>query len=323
MFPQPPTNTGNTASYVVIVRQNGAVVEGQYTLGGISPSTYSSVTCIYYDTNNAEITRSVSGAKPGSCTVSDAGIPGVNKLEMRVIGIDSPPTGGYITVDGSYKPTRSMSNYGNNFGGSNSEICTTMNVNPSNMPSEQIRTDSNTGAVTWNVVPKRFNPNSLVRLQQVVVQGSNTNMGTITITPYARQNSPQIAALDSISGQANSPITGFPSDYSVDIYFFLVTMSPADSSSAIDPNQVMVTVNYCTVTVNPNTPPTFNGNQPYYMPNSVANSYNPVNPQTRKFSPMLRLIVFLHYIGAIYYGLPQQPYVQRNLLGPGNDKTVA
>jgi hypothetical protein len=274
MYPNLPTSNGNIASYVIIVRQDGVVVEGRYTLGGVSPSAYTTVTCIYFDNNNIEITRSVTEAKPGFCMVSDVGIPGVAKLEMQVHGIYSAPTGGHVTVDGTYLPTRAISNYGNMFGGTNSEICTSMNVNPSNIPSDQIKVDSYTGALTWNIVPKRVDSNSFVRVQKVVVETSNGNIGTITITPYARQNNDQIVELNSISGQANSPIRGFPNDYYANIFFFAVKMFPFYSGSEIDPNQVLINVYYCSVLGNPNTSPILNGIQPYYTQNSVDNSYN-------------------------------------------------
>jgi hypothetical protein len=273
MYPNLPTSSGNTASYVVVVRQNGIVVEGQYTLSGVPPSDYSSVICIYY-TDNVEISRSETYAKPGSCTVSDARTPGVTKLEIRVIGIYSAPTGGSIALDGTYSPTRTLSNYGSIFGGQNSEICTKMSVNPSNMPSGQIQIDSSTGALTWSIALKRFDRNSILRLQNVVVSALSTSIGTITITPYARQNGVQNIQLNSISGQANSPITGFPNDYSVDIFSVLVTMFPSYAGISIDPSQIIVTVDYCFTVGISNALPTLSGIQPYNTQNAMDNSYN-------------------------------------------------
>ena len=273
MFPSLPTSDGNLASYRVFVRQNGAVVEGIYTLDGVQPSSYSSVTCIYYNYNNVEISRSVTQTQPAFCQVSDAVTPGVNKLEMQVTGIYSAPTSGSIKLDGTYVPRGSMSNYGHLFGRGNSETCTTMRLNAFNMPNGQIQIDSNSGALTWTVVPKRFDSNSIVRLQKVLVETMSSNIGTIAITPYIRQNNDQTVQINPISGQANSPITGFANDYNVDIVYFIVMMYPIYLGYSIDPNQVAVNVDYCFVIGNPNTSPMLNGIQPYFMPNDMFNNY--------------------------------------------------
>jgi len=280
MHPNLPTSSGNTASYVVAVRQNGVVVDGQYTLSGVSPSDYSSVICIYY-ADNVEISRSENYAKPGYCTVSNVVTPSVTKLEIRVIGIYSAPTGGSIVLAGTYSPSRTLSNYGGIFGGPNSETCTTMNVNPSNIPSGQIQLDPSTGALKWSIILQRSNQNSFVRLQKVVVYTGSTSIGTIMITPYAQQNGVQNIQLNSISGQANTPIIGFPNDYSADIFSILVTMLPSYSGISIDSNQITITVYYCYVIGISNTSPMLNGIQPHNTQTVIDNSnYQP----TRMFT---------------------------------------
>jgi hypothetical protein len=281
MFPSGPTSSGNMASYVVVVRQNGVVVEGKYTLGGVPSSAYDSVTCIYYNDNDMEIARKQTFEQPGSCWVKDDGISRVRKLEMQVNGIYSPPTGGFIALDGTYTPTGRPSNFGSMFGGGNSEICTTMRVNAMNMPDGQIKMDPSTGALTWSIVPKRLDANAIVRLQKVLVETSNSNVGTITVTLYARQNNAQPVPLGSFSGQANSAITGFPTDYNMDIFFFLVTMYPIYSGSVLDANQVSVSVDYCSIIGNANTSPALNGIQPYYLQNNMG--YN-TNQQPRMYT---------------------------------------
>jgi hypothetical protein len=142
------------------------------------------------------------------------------------------------------------------------------------MPSGQIQIDSSTGALTWSIALKRFDRNSILRLQNVVVSALSTSIGTITITPYARQNGVQNIQLNSISGQANSPITGFPNDYSVDIFSVLVTMFPSYAGISIDPSQIIVTVDYCFTVGTSNALPTLSGIQPYNTQNAMDNSYN-------------------------------------------------
>jgi hypothetical protein len=283
MFPSAPTSRDKFASYGVIVRHNGVVVEGRYTLDDVSPSEYSRITCIYYNDYNVEISRSSSTAKPGYCDVTDAGMPGVKKLEMQVEGIFRAPTGGSITLAGTYAPTGRGINYGNIFGRGNSEMCTTMRVNANNMPYGQVKSDPYTGALTWTIAPQRLGPNYIVRLQNVLVNAVNAYVGMITIVPFVRQQNGQPVQLNSISGQPNIPITGFPNDYSADIVFFVVTMFPAYSNSVVNPNQASVTisVDYCYAIGSYNTSPNLNGIQPYFIQNDNNNIYNPVYQQSR------------------------------------------
>jgi hypothetical protein len=340
MFPSLPTSRGNIAYYGIIVRQNGVVVEGRYTFDGVPDSDYSSIICVYYDRNDAEITRLQSSTKPGYCDVTEAYMPGVKRLEMQVIGIYSPPTGGFINLAGTYAPSGGMSNYGSIFGGGNSEICTTMNVNSYNMPAGQINVDQNAGTLTWTIAPKRVDPNSIVRLQKILVQTTSYAIGSITVTPYAGQINNQPVQLNSISGQANLPITGFPNDYNADIVFFLVTMFPIYPGNMIDPNQVSITVNvdYCSIITNPNTSPMINGIQPYFMQNNNNNNYNPLYQQPRMFPNIfLNLFyqIFLYHAEVVYvpsgqqpgvaqtYNAPQPATIIRYTSGQNNGKTFA
>ncbi|CAM4932781.1 unnamed protein product [Rotaria socialis] len=155
---------------------------------------------------------------------------------MLVYGISSSPTGGYISLDGTYVPTRGVSNYGNAFGYRDSGICTSMCVSKFNMPNEQIKVDSATGISTWSIVPKRLDSSSTVRLEKVLVESSNADIGITTIVPVVQQNNGQLVELNSISGQANSPITDFPTDDNIDIFFVSVTMFPSyPDANQVDP----------------------------------------------------------------------------------------
>jgi hypothetical protein len=274
MYPGLPTSIGNNiASYVIIVRQDGVVIDGQYTLRDVRESDYRYVTCIYYNIDDVEIARSATAAKPGFCTVSGADMPGVKKLEMRVIGTFSAPTGGSIAVDGSYAPTGSILDYDRIFGDTDAELCPKMRINSFNMPSEQIRIDPNNGALIWNIAPKRYQLNSFVRLDKVVVETMDGNIRRIMVSPYGRRTDGQLIQLTSIEGVANLPITDFPHDYNVDIVFFVVTMFPFDFGNAVDPNRVTVVVDYCSIIKNPNALPMLNGIQPYYIQN-IDNGFN-------------------------------------------------
>ncbi|CAF3277609.1 unnamed protein product [Rotaria socialis] len=155
---------------------------------------------------------------------------------MLVYGISSSPTGGYVSLDGIYVPTRGVSNYGNAFGYRDSGICTSMCVSKFNMPNEQIKVDSATGISTWSIVPKRLDSSSTVRLEKVLVGSSNADIGITTIVPVVQQNNGQLVELNSISGQANSPITDFPTDDNIDIFFVSVTMFPSyPDANQVDP----------------------------------------------------------------------------------------
>ena len=283
MFPFAPTSRDKFASYEVIVRHNGVVVEGRYTLDDVPPSDYSRIICIYYNADNVQISRSLCETKPGYCDVSDAGMPGVKKLQMQVEGIYQAPTGGSITLAGTYAPTGGAIDYGKIFGRGNSEMCTKMRVNANDIPDGQVKSDPYTGALTWTIAPQRFDSNYIVRLQNVLVNAVNAYVGMITIVPFARQQNGQPVQLNSISGQPNIPITGFPNDYSADIVFFVVTMFPAYSNSVVNPNQARITVSvdYCSAIGNSNTSPMLNGVQPYFIPNDNNNIYNPVYQQPR------------------------------------------
>ncbi|CAM4820364.1 unnamed protein product [Rotaria magnacalcarata] len=279
IFPYLPTRNGNLASYLAFVRQHGSVIEGRYTLGGVPVSDYDYVTCVYYNHHNIEISRLQISTKPGFCDVTSTGIPDVRKLEMLVYGISSSPTGGYISLDGTYVPTRGVSNYGNIFGYRDSEICTSMRVSTFNMPNEQIKVDSATGTSTWSIVPKRLDSSSTVRLEKVLVESSNADIGITTIVPVLQQNNGQLVELNSISGQANSPIADFPTDDNIDIFFVSVTMFPSYPGRIVDPSQVSVTVDYCSLLGNSNESPNANNMYPYFLPNNMDSNNNNYNQQ--------------------------------------------
>ncbi|CAF4382401.1 unnamed protein product [Rotaria socialis] len=279
IFPYLPTRNGNLASYIAFVRQHGSVIEGRYTLGGVSVSDYDYVTCVYYNHHNIEISRLRISTKPGFCDVTSTGIPDVRKLEMLVYGISSSPTGGYISLDGTYVPTRGVSNYGNIFGYRDSEICTSMRVTTFNMPSEQIKVDSATGTSTWSIVPKRLDSSSTVRLEKVLVESSNSNIGITTVVPAVQQNNGQLVELNSISGQANSPITDFPTDDNIDVFFVSVTMFPSYPGGIVDSSQVSVTVDYCSLLGNSNESPNANNMYPYFLPSNMDSNNNNYNQQ--------------------------------------------
>ncbi|CAF4269919.1 unnamed protein product, partial [Rotaria magnacalcarata] len=83
------------------------------------------------------------------------------------------------------------------------------------------------GTSTWSIVPKRLDSSSTVRLEKVLVESSNADIGITTIVPVVQQNNGQLVELNSISGQANSPIADFPTDDNNDIFFVSVTMFPS------------------------------------------------------------------------------------------------
>lgn len=246
MFPNLPTSYGNTASYSVVVRQNGVVVEGKYTLNGVSPTAYSSVTCILYDDNNRIISSTLTQVKPGICSVQDDGVTRVTRLVMNVEGIFYPPTGGYISVYGTYLPPEDgFSDIGDMIGSDDGEICTNMLVNAINMPEDQMRVDPLTGTLQWNVVPRSFESESMARIKQVFVQSTTPLLAMITVTPYVANMNGEPVRWRSISGLTNTPIVGFPSDYQYDVLFLIVTVQRRYTSDVIDPNRISIKIDYC------------------------------------------------------------------------------
>lgn len=243
------TSNGNTASYQVIVRQYGTLIPGSYMLVNVDPSAYNSIICIYYN-DNVEIIRTSSTSKPGSCIVSENYAPGVTRLVMQVIGIYSAPTGGSITLRST---------------GSN--LCTTMSVDSSNAANSQIITDQSTGKLIWSIVTTRLVPNVIIYIQQITVQSSMNNIGLVEIVPYARSSDTTLYPLNSLSGQINTPITGFPTN--VDIGGITFIISPSVSSYPINANQMIININFCYSSQN-----MLLGTQPYYMQNPLDNIYN-------------------------------------------------
>lgn len=272
MFPKPPTSMGNTAAYNVVVRQNGALVEGTYTLDGIDPSAYDSITCIYYNEYGQEIRRVQNYQKPGSCYVQDDGRSRLQRLEIRANGVSSAPLGGFITLDGKYRPGQiNPIDLPSMIGGSNSEVCTSMRVSASNMPDGQLRIDPQSGGLIWYVVPKQFDPNSVVRVRNVLVQSSNPNVGGVIVTPGARFTDGTATQLGALTGQINAGISGFPDDYTMDITCLEIRVLPAFNGVSIDPNDIVITVYYCSTIGTSSAPLLSNTIQPY-MPQA------PVNP---------------------------------------------
>ncbi|CAF3765987.1 unnamed protein product [Rotaria sp. Silwood1] len=178
-------------------------------------------------------------------------------------------------------PAGSPLNYGNVFGSRNADTCTTIRVSASDMSKEQIKVDSYTGAVTWNIELKRVDSTSSIRLKKILVETSTNDIGMITIIPLALQNNGQLVQLNSISGQINSPITDFRMYYNMDIYSCLITMFPIYSGNAIDQNQISITVDYCSFIENQNRIPKFNSINPYYSRNNIDYKDNIVNQQPR------------------------------------------
>lgn len=283
IFPHVPTSIGKTASYLAFVRQHDAVVEGRYTLQGVPSSAYNHITCVYYNADNSEITRSRISAKPGFCDVGHAHVPSVHQLEIQVKGVSRAPTDGYLSLDGTYTPVKEVPNYGKIFGNKDAELCQSLCFDALNTPNDQIKTDSNTGEITWNVVPKRLDSSSSIRLERIIVETSITNIGTITVTPIALQNDGQFVQLNSISGQVNSPITDFQNDNTMDIYLVSVTMHPTNSDSTIDPNQISILVDYCSLLGSERRSPNRNSLNSFFVSNLGLN-INKHNPRPCMFS---------------------------------------
>lgn len=170
---------------------------------------------------------------------------------------------------------RPSSANGNSPTGGNGESCQQMSVDPSNIPSSLTQTDPSTGALTWSIVPQRPNSNYAVRLRSILVQAPNNNIGTVIVIPYTQQTAgTQAVPLNSFSGQANAAIPAAPADYSANILFFLLTMSPLYPGSGIDPNQITVMIDYCYISQLPNTLPGLNNIPSYYLPNGIDNAAN-------------------------------------------------
>ena len=267
VFPHPPAITNNKASYMIIVRQNGVVIEGRYTLHGIPPSMYTSILCIYYNNFGQEIGRTPATGPSGYCLVQDDGISGLTKLEMQVVGNLFAPSNGLITIDGSYMPTPGRPpNFSTMLGGPNSEICTSMDVKASNMPPEQIKVD-NLGALLWVIVPQRLFENSICHLRYVVLTTQNFNVGDITVIPYVQQYNDPPRAMRSVSGVSNMRITGFPNGDGMNTSFILVSVSPKDPGTMFDRNELSINVNYCCSEMSRwNTMPGSIDSQPYIPP---------------------------------------------------------
>ena len=275
MLTSSPMSKGNIASYILFVRQNGAIVEGKYILDDVPSSDYSSITCVYYNGNNEEISRRQSNTQPGYCWVQDHGNSSLNVLEMQVHGVSSPPVGGSIDLDGSYTPAESeIPDLGGIFGKENSEFCTTMPVNSTNLPKANVKFNETSGVLTWNIVPRRFDPTALVRVQKVYVSTMDDGVGVVTVVPYVRGNDGKPVALDSYSGTANKPIEGFPADYTTNIFYLLVIIAPIDPKTDIDPDQLMIGVDYCASSDVPVAPSMLDAIQPYFSQDDANNNMN-------------------------------------------------
>ncbi|CAF1484437.1 unnamed protein product [Adineta steineri] len=102
----PPTIINGTiasyASYNVSIRQNGTIGKGRYTLCGVPSSNATFVTCIYYNQNKTKIKRFRLLQKPWSCNVTDDIIPYVDKLEMRVFGVNSTLNDSHVDFCGVF-----------------------------------------------------------------------------------------------------------------------------------------------------------------------------------------------------------------------------
>ena len=297
MFPRPPSSTGNTASYAVIVRQNGIVIEGKYTLYGVDPSTYSIVRCIEYNDLNQIIGTTQNYAKPGFCIIQDDGISRITKLEMQIDGIYGSPTTGFIKVDGTYSPPRGyVPNLGQMVGNQNDEMCNRMRINANNMPAGQLTFDSTSGASIWSIALPRLDSNMVLRIQRVLVEDSNDNVGRVTVEPYGRSSSNRPARLETMIGVGNTPILGFRSDYSDDILFFLVSIFSNYPGLQLDANQISIIVDYCSVTKTSTRPPLNMINPGFVFPNNIIYHPNIANPPISKCHHELFRLVFLYLI---------------------------
>ncbi|CAF2997973.1 unnamed protein product [Rotaria sp. Silwood2] len=176
-------------------------------------------------------------------------------------------------------PRENANNYRNVFGGRDSDTCTTMSVSASDMPNGQIKVDSYTGALTWNIELKRLDPTSSIRLKKILVETSNNDIGMITVIPLTLQNNGQLVQLNSISSQVNSPITDFRMYYNMNIYTCLVTMFPISSGSVINQNQVSITIDYCSLIGNQSRVPKFTLINPDLSRNNMNSKDDTVNQQ--------------------------------------------
>ncbi|CAF0949292.1 unnamed protein product [Adineta ricciae] len=93
-------------SYTIDVHEENAIGKGKYLFDEVPFDDYSSVTCIYYNTNNEEFRSARSKTKPAFCDVLDTDLADIDKLEMRVYGMSSPPNITSITFDGVYVPQK-------------------------------------------------------------------------------------------------------------------------------------------------------------------------------------------------------------------------
>lgn len=158
--------------------------------------------------------------------------------------------------------------------GGNVESCQQMSVTSANIPSGLAQIDPTTGALTWSIVPHRPDSNYVIRLRSIFVQTTSSNVGTVRVIPYILQNGGQAVPSNSFSGQVNAVINAIPGDYSADIVFFLVIMSPVSSGIPIDPNRITVVVDYCYIGQAQNTGSGLNNIPSYYLQNGFGNIYN-------------------------------------------------
>ena len=140
-------------------------------------------------------------------------------------------------------------------GGIYGENCKQMSVSQSDLPTDLVRVDSNTGALTWTILPQRPDSGYVIRLRSILVQTSTTDIGVVTVIPYIQQNSNQAAPLNASTGQANALINAVSSDYNTNTIFVLVTMSPSNTGDSIDSSQITVMVDYCYIARGVNTAP--------------------------------------------------------------------
>ena len=288
VFPYPPAINNNIASYMVIVRQDGAVIEGKYTLSGISPAMYTSILCIYYNNNGQEIRRALATGPAGECLVKDDGVSGLTKLEMQVIGNRIAPSNGLIAIDGTYMPTpEGTPNYSTMLGGRNSEICTSIDVKAANMPPTQIEVDAS-GALLWTILPQKLFPNAIRRLQFVVLNTQSPNIGTISVIEYVQYRNGRLVRKRSLNGLGNMPIRVDRVDDDTDTSVILVSVRPKYPGAMLDPNEMCIIVNYCSSDMDRmNIMPSFTDSQPYLLPTGINN----INQPVRK-SAILILFIF-------------------------------
>lgn len=126
------------------------------------------------------------------------------------------------------------------------ETCKQARITQNDISLGFVRTDSTTGMQTWTVFPPRPDAiNYIVRLRSILVQTSQTNIISVTIIPHTKLDYNQGISLNYSTGQVNEVINVVANDYSKNIAFVFVILSPSNIYSSIDSSQITVLVDYC------------------------------------------------------------------------------